>query len=91
MGGGALCYIGPAGLAVQGKDNSLDLHLLSIVTNPCFTSVVYVMWGKTYTRRRRARDVRRAAERAGARGTAGSVVSADSSHAVQEATAASSG
>jgi hypothetical protein len=30
MGGGAFCYIGPAGLAVQGKDNFLDSHLLSI-------------------------------------------------------------
>jgi hypothetical protein len=28
---------------------------------------VFVMYGKTYTRRRRARDVRRAAERAAAR------------------------
>jgi len=45
-----------------------------------------VMWGKTYTRRRRARDVGRAVERAGARGTAVSVASADSTHAVQEAT-----
>jgi hypothetical protein len=32
MGGGAFYYIGPAGLAVQGKDNSLDLHLLPMVT-----------------------------------------------------------
>jgi hypothetical protein len=33
-GGGAFYYIGLAGLAVQGKDNSLDLHLLPMVTNP---------------------------------------------------------
>jgi hypothetical protein len=34
MGGGAFYYIGPAGLALQGKGNSLDLHLLTIATNP---------------------------------------------------------
>jgi hypothetical protein len=34
MGGGAFYYIGPAGLAEEGKDNSLDLHLLPMVTNP---------------------------------------------------------
>jgi hypothetical protein len=35
MGGGAFYYIGSTGLPVQGnKDSFLDLHLLSIVTNP---------------------------------------------------------
>jgi serine/threonine protein kinase len=33
MGGGAFYYIGPAGLALQGKGNSLNLHLLTIATN----------------------------------------------------------
>jgi hypothetical protein len=32
--GGAFYYIGLADLVVQGKDNSLDLHLLPMVINP---------------------------------------------------------
>jgi hypothetical protein len=34
MGGGAFYYIGPAGLALESKDNFLDLHLLTVATNP---------------------------------------------------------
>jgi hypothetical protein len=42
------------------------------------------MWGKTYSRRRRARDVRRAAERAGARMDAERAVIAGTAHATED-------
>jgi hypothetical protein len=38
-------------------------------------TIQIVMWGKVYTRRRRARDLRRAAERAAERVARGDVVS----------------
>jgi hypothetical protein len=49
------------------------------------------MWGKTYTRRRRARDVRRAAERAGARMDAERAVIAGTAHASEEEAISESG
>jgi len=49
------------------------------------------MWGKTYTRRRRARDVRRAAERAGARRDAERAVVAGTVHATEDEAISASG
>jgi hypothetical protein len=39
--------------------------------------MTYVMCGRTYARRRRARDIRRAAERAAARDVARAAITAD--------------
>ena len=50
-----------------------------------------VMWGKTYTRRRRARDVRREAERAGARRDAERAVVAGTVHATEDEAISASG
>ena len=54
-------------------------------------SFASVMWGKTYTRRRRARDVRRAAERAGARRDAERAVVAGTVHATEDEAISASG
>ena len=48
-----------------------------------------VMWGKVYTRRRRARDLRRAAERAAERVARGDVVSAATADAGSASTVGS--
>jgi hypothetical protein len=50
-----------------------------------------VMWGKTYTRRHRARDVRWAAERAGARMDAEHAVIAGTAHATEDEAISASG
>jgi hypothetical protein len=45
--------------------------------NEIFICTVAVMWGRTYARQGRARDIRRTAERAAARDAARAAVTAD--------------
>ena len=73
---------------MQAEDNAAKGKLRVSVED---YKTALVMWGKTYTRRRRARDVRRAAERAGARRDAERAVVAGTVHATEDEAISASG
>ena len=52
-------------------------HAFTISTNICKNEMINVMYGRTYTRTRRARDIRRAVARAANAGAEGAAVTTD--------------